>query len=152
MLLRICVWIVQLRHTAFIAYHPLHHSFARECDGFLSISSAAYDQKALEAVRAWLRETNRPVYAIGPLIPPGFGDNQLSDTAKQMEIDSSANGREFQAFLDKTLTTHGKHSLIFVSHTRTGNSMGGWLMFPNVPRSPLEAFGGPRRMSTFGYL
>jgi hypothetical protein len=124
---------------AFIADHLLHHSFTRECDGFVSVSSAAYDQKSLVAVRAWLGETNRPVYAIGPLIPPGFGDNQLSDTAKQMEIDSSANGGEFQTFLDKALTTHGTHSLIFVGHTRAENSAGWWMIFSRVRRSPLEA-------------
>ena len=56
------------------------------------------------------------MYAIGPLIPSGFGQNKLSDVAKQMELESSANGDEFQTFLDKTLQTHGKHSVIIVSH------------------------------------
>ena len=60
---------------------------------------------------------NRPLYAIGPLIPPGFGENKLSDVAKEMEMGLSTNGGEFQTFLDKTLQTHGKHSMLFVSHT-----------------------------------
>ena len=81
------------------------------------VSSTTYDQKSLEALREWSGKTNRPVYAIGPLIPPGFGENKLSDVAKKMEMESSTNGDEFQTFLDKTLQTHGKHSVIIVSHT-----------------------------------
>ena len=65
-------------------------------------------------MRAWLAETNRPVYAVGPLVPPGFGGSGLSETAKQTEIDSSNKGGEFQAFLDKTLKSHGTRSLIYV--------------------------------------
>jgi hypothetical protein len=91
-------------------------SFARECDGLISVSSAAYDQKSLEALRVWFKETNRPVYAIGPLVPPGLGDTGLSDTAKQMEINSSNNGSDVQAFLDRILNSHGKQSLIYVNH------------------------------------
>ena len=68
-------------------------------------------------LRGWIAETNRPLYAIGPLIPPGFGENKLSDVAKKMEVESSTNGNEFQTFLDKTLQSHGKHSVLFVSHT-----------------------------------
>ena len=90
-------------------------SFARECDGFLCASSAAYESESLHALRSWLAETSRPVYTIGPLVPPGFGDAAgLSSVAKQKEIDSSKNGGEFQIFLDKTLKSHGEHSLIYV--------------------------------------
>jgi hypothetical protein len=93
------------------------HSFARECDGFVSVSSTAYDPISLKAMRMWLGETNRPVYAVGPLVPPGFGGTGLSDTAKKMEIDSSNNGGEMQAFLDKILKSHGKRSLVYVINT-----------------------------------
>ena len=68
-------------------------------------------------LRGWIAKTNRPLYAIGPLIPPGFGENKLSDVAKKMEVESSTNGNEFQTFLDKTLQSHGKHSVLFVSYT-----------------------------------
>ncbi|KAF8515657.1 hypothetical protein JB92DRAFT_2829592 [Gautieria morchelliformis] len=40
----------------------------------------------------WLAKTNCPVYAVGPLIPPGFGEFALSDAAKQLDIASSTNG------------------------------------------------------------
>ena len=73
-------------------------------------------------MRIWLGETNRPVYAIGPLVPPGFGDAGLSDIATQMEIDSSKNGGEFQAFLNKTLKSHGERSLIYVDQLLDENS------------------------------
>jgi hypothetical protein len=67
-------------------------------------------------MRTWLGETNRPVYAIGPLVPPGFGDTGLSDIAKQMEIASSKNGGEFDTFLENILKSHGERSVIYVSH------------------------------------
>ena len=104
----------------FTYYPPCHHgfrSFAGECDGFVSASSAAFEQKSLGAMRTWLGETDCPVYAVGPLMPPGFGGSGLSETAKQMEIDSSNKSGEFQAFLEKTLKSHGTRSLIYVCHS-----------------------------------
>ncbi|KAF8459776.1 UDP-Glycosyltransferase/glycogen phosphorylase [Gautieria morchelliformis] len=91
------------------------YRFACECDGFVSVSSAAYEPKSLEAMRTWLGETNRPVYAIGPLIPPGFGDTGLSDVAKRMEFASSNNGDESNTFLENQLKSHGERSIIYVS-------------------------------------
>jgi hypothetical protein len=72
-------------------------------------------------MRTWLGETNRPVYPIGPLIPPGFGDTGLSVAAKQMEVLSSKNGAEFQTFLDSALESHGARSVIYVNHTSSRN-------------------------------
>ncbi|KAF8509036.1 hypothetical protein JB92DRAFT_548563 [Gautieria morchelliformis] len=63
----------------------------------------------------WLAKTNRPVYAVGPLIPPGFREFALSDAAKQLDIASSTNGGEFQTFLDDMLKRHGERSVIYVS-------------------------------------
>jgi hypothetical protein len=68
-------------------------------------------------MRKWLGETSRPVYAVGPLLPPGFGDSGLSHAAKQMDIASSQNGGEFQTFLDDMLKSHGERSVIYVNHT-----------------------------------
>ncbi|KAF8528584.1 hypothetical protein JB92DRAFT_771289 [Gautieria morchelliformis] len=65
----------------------------------------------------WLAKTNRLVYAVGPLIPPGFGEFALSDAAKQLDIASSTNGGEFQTFLDDMLKRHGERSVIYVNHT-----------------------------------
>lgn len=94
------------------------HSFLRECDGFVGASSAAFDQESLEAMRVWLGETNRSVYALGPIVPPGYVTG-LSDIAKQNEVASSNNGGEFESFLDDMLKGHGKHSVIYVPHAHT---------------------------------
>ena len=94
------------------------YSFARDCDGFLSVSSQVFESDSLDALRTWLAETNRPLYTIGPLVPPGFGDAAgLSTIAKQKEIDSLKNGSDFQTFLDAILKSHGEHSLIYVRLT-----------------------------------
>ena len=74
----------------------------------------------MDAVRTWLAETNRPLYTIGPLVPPGFGDTAgLSTVAKQIELDSSKHGTEFPNFLDRILKIHGKNSLIYVRYIYT---------------------------------
>ena len=128
---------------------------ARECDGFVSVSSAAYESESLDAMRSWLAETNRPVYAVGPLVPPGYGDAAgLSPVAKKMEIDSSKNGTEFQTFLDKTLKSHGDRSLIYVhkNHILSAKRSGGSdtvPLFHNF-RSHLEASSGLRIMNMYG--
>ena len=70
-------------------------------------------------MRLWLGKTNRPLYAIGPLVPSGSRATGLSDMAKKMEVKSSKNGGEIQSFLDNTLLNHGKHSLIYVSNARS---------------------------------
>ncbi|KAF8583155.1 glycosyltransferase family 1 protein [Ramaria rubella] len=60
--------------------------FSRECDGFLAVSSPVFEAESLNAMRAWLAETNRPIYAIGPLMPPGVGGVGLSETSKKAEV------------------------------------------------------------------
>ena len=82
----------------------------------MTISGEIFERETLEAMRAWFGETNRPVYAVGPLAYPGFSNSELSDIAKQKEIDASDNGRDIMDFLDRTLKLRGRNSLIFVSH------------------------------------
>ncbi|KAF8509037.1 hypothetical protein JB92DRAFT_3188895, partial [Gautieria morchelliformis] len=89
--------------------------FTSECDGFVSIFNANYESIGLDVTRMWLAKTNRPVYAVGPLIPPGFREFALSDAAKQLDIASSTNCGEFQTFLDDMLKRHGERSVIYVS-------------------------------------
>ncbi|KAF8583172.1 glycosyltransferase family 1 protein [Ramaria rubella] len=89
--------------------------FARECDGFVAVSSPVYEAGSLNAMRAWFAETNRPFYAVGPLMPPGAGGAGLSESSKKVEAELSENGDEFQIFLDKTLNNHGQKSIIYVS-------------------------------------
>ncbi|KAF8592151.1 glycosyltransferase family 1 protein [Ramaria rubella] len=84
--------------------------FARECDGFVAVSSPVYEAESLNALRTLLSETNRILYAIGPLMPPGVGGAWTLRIVKLSE-----NGNEFQIFLDKTLKNHGEKTIIYVS-------------------------------------
>ncbi|KAF8577002.1 glycosyltransferase family 1 protein [Ramaria rubella] len=95
--------------------HSTAQIFARECDGFVAVSSMAYEAESLRAMRIWLAETNRPMYAVGPLMPPGAGDKGLSAISQQKEIEISANGDQFQSFLDRMLKVHGEKSIIYIS-------------------------------------
>ena len=70
-------------------------------------------------MRLWLGESNQSMYALGPLLPPGFVGTGLSDMAKQNEIVSLNSGGEFESFLDEMLKSHGKHSVIYVHYART---------------------------------
>ena len=79
-----------------------------------------YERESIEAFRTWLTETgNRPLYTIGPLVPPGVGNasDGVTSSAKSFELAMSENGSEFQEFLDKIMKTHGKQSLTYVSHS-----------------------------------
>ncbi|KAF8583175.1 glycosyltransferase family 1 protein [Ramaria rubella] len=84
---------------------------AQECDGFLAVSSTVYEPESLDGMRTWLSETNRSIYPIGPLTPP----DSLSESSKKQEIEASANGDEFQIFLDKQLKKYGEKSIIYIS-------------------------------------
>ncbi|KAF8577033.1 glycosyltransferase family 1 protein [Ramaria rubella] len=89
--------------------------FSRECDGFVAVSSPVYEAESLDAMRTWLAETNRALYAVGPLMPPGAGGAGLSESSKKAEVELLDNGDEFQIFLDKTLKNHGEKTIIYVS-------------------------------------
>ncbi|KAF8577020.1 glycosyltransferase family 1 protein [Ramaria rubella] len=86
------------------------YKFAQECDGFLAVSNTAYEPESLDGMRTWLSETNRSIYAIGPLTPI----DSLSESSKKQEIEASANGDEFQVFLDRQLLKYGDKSIICV--------------------------------------
>ncbi|KAF8572743.1 glycosyltransferase family 1 protein [Ramaria rubella] len=87
------------------------YKFAQECDGFLAVSSTVYEPESLDGMRSWLSETNRSIYAIGPLTPP----DSLSESSKKLEMEASVNGDEFQVFLDKQLKMYGDKSIIYIS-------------------------------------
>ncbi|KAF8577021.1 glycosyltransferase family 1 protein [Ramaria rubella] len=87
------------------------YKFAQECDGFLAVSSTAYEPESFDGMRTWLSETNRSIYAIGPLTPP----DSLSESSKKQEIEASANGDEFEVFLNRQLKKYGEKSIIYIS-------------------------------------
>ncbi|KAF8587168.1 glycosyltransferase family 1 protein [Ramaria rubella] len=76
----------RLLSSAFMFVDPsINHSFAKECDDFMS-TNTSYEAESLDATRTWLSETNRSLYAVGPLMPPGVGGVGLSESSKKTEI------------------------------------------------------------------
>lgn len=83
-----------------------------ECDGIVLLSSTAFDLEGCRTVKAWAAETNRPVYAIGPLLPDElFHTTQIT---RRDESDKSASGQEVIAFMDQIYESHGACSLLYV--------------------------------------
>ena len=92
----------------------MFYRFVEGCDGFICTSSDAYEPEAINATRQWLRESgNRPLYVIGPILPPGIG--QLPSNTTLLGMEMSEDGPPFNKFMDKILNTHGRNSLIYVS-------------------------------------
>ncbi|KAH8087202.1 UDP-Glycosyltransferase/glycogen phosphorylase [Cristinia sonorae] len=86
------------------------HDCIEHCDGMLITSPEAYEPAAIIAIKEWFAETNRGVWAIGPLLPP-------MSSAKAMTGEQSLSGSSdvIKNFMDKTLVTHGQHSMIYIS-------------------------------------
>ncbi len=80
------------------------------CDGILVATPDCFEPtEVLDAFQAWFAETSRKVYTVGPMLPPP-GENAASNEKKQ-----SASSGEIDKFMEQTLKTHGKQSLIYVS-------------------------------------
>lgn len=75
-----------------------------ECDSVLISSSAAYESVPLETLKGWFSSLNKPVYALGPLLPLDYG----CDEAK-----FEAHG-DIGSFLARMQEKYGEHSLLFV--------------------------------------
>lgn len=113
------------------------YRFIEDCDGFVYTSSDAYEPDAISATRQWLRESgNRPLYAIGPMLPPGNGQLPSNITLKLQRTEMSEERSPFN--VNKILNTHGKNSLIYVSFPNQTNHL-----FTDFSRCPLGACGGP---------
>lgn len=76
-----------------------------ECDGIIIASSEAYEKVSLEALRSWYSELNKPLYAVGPLLPKNFGGVEALTGQRNAEIET---------FLESMLTQHGERSVVFV--------------------------------------
>ncbi|KAF5383026.1 hypothetical protein D9615_005086 [Tricholomella constricta] len=81
-------------------------SFLMDSDAVLIASSDAYEKVSLDAVRAWFLELEKPVYAVGPLLPAGYASTR-SDVNE-----SNAN---VEVFLEDMLEKHGPRSVVFIS-------------------------------------
>ena len=79
-------------------------------DGVLLFTPESYEPEAVAAVRGWFRETDRQVYACGPLLPSA---SKAVAVANERKLSKEA--AEIQAFLDEALRTSGEKSVVYVS-------------------------------------
>ncbi|KAJ7108400.1 UDP-Glycosyltransferase/glycogen phosphorylase [Mycena crocata] len=79
-----------------------------ECDGIFIGTTAALEGETLAEFEGWVTGTlHKPVYSVGPLLPPGYGGGAtLSITPQYNEI---------QIFLDAMQSKHGDNSVLFIS-------------------------------------
>jgi hypothetical protein len=105
------------------------------CDGIFAGTTPTYDGESFAAFEAWVRETlHKPVYAVGPLLPPGYGEKQSSPaiTTKDVKIES---------FLDTMRSKYGDRSVLFVGEA---SQRCGCLIHAAIPRFHLGQYFGPR--------
>ncbi len=69
----------------------------------------SYEPEAVAAAKAWFAETDRPAYAVGPLLPSASKATAAANEKKQ-----SAESSQIQEFLDATVKTSGEKSLVYV--------------------------------------
>ncbi|RPD63794.1 UDP-Glycosyltransferase/glycogen phosphorylase [Lentinus tigrinus ALCF2SS1-6] len=79
-------------------------------DGAILFTPESYEPEAVAAFRRWFAETGRPAYASGPLLP-----SASKEAANETEKKLSKESPEIQDFLDVTLKTDGKKSLLYIS-------------------------------------
>ncbi|KAJ7121066.1 hypothetical protein C8R44DRAFT_736757 [Mycena epipterygia] len=80
-----------------------------ECDGVFLGTCPAYDGESLTAFEAWVTGILRkPVYAVGPLLPQGYGAGIASVPFAPWDT-------ETKTFLDAMQSQHGKRSVLFIS-------------------------------------
>ncbi|KAJ7654763.1 hypothetical protein B0H17DRAFT_1214291 [Mycena rosella] len=93
---------------------PRHHvQFGYEvimnCDGILLGTAPAYDGESLIALETWVKRTlHKGVYAIGPLLPTGYGAGQTGSSNAPQDV-------EIKIFLDSMGAKYGDKSVLFIS-------------------------------------
>ncbi|KAF4614972.1 hypothetical protein D9613_002487 [Agrocybe pediades] len=78
--------------------------FLKDCDGVVAVNAEALESESITAMRKWFSSWDKEVYAIGPLLPSGYGAQEQSDRG----------ATEIKEFLERMLEQHGKHSVILV--------------------------------------
>ncbi|KAF9551249.1 UDP-Glycosyltransferase/glycogen phosphorylase [Agrocybe pediades] len=79
--------------------------FLKDCDGVVAVNAEALESESITAMRKWFSSWDKEVYAIGPLLPSGYGAQEQSDRG----------ATEIKEFLERMLEQHGKHSVILMS-------------------------------------
>ncbi|KAJ6550059.1 hypothetical protein B0H19DRAFT_1160311 [Mycena capillaripes] len=82
----------------------------KACDGVFVACAPASDGEGLVAFEAWVRDTlHKPLYAVGPLLPLGYGGEQSSSSPK------TPRAEEMKLFLDSMGSKYGDKSVLFIS-------------------------------------
>ncbi|OSC97758.1 glycosyltransferase family 1 protein [Trametes coccinea BRFM310] len=89
-----------------------------KCDGVLVATPECYDPLSLIGTRAWMAETGRGAYAVGPIVSTGV-------RAVENELMEADKGTEVRDFVSKVLKSRGPKSLLYISF---GASM--WPKYP----------------------
>jgi hypothetical protein len=87
----------------------------KECDGYLCISSEAYEGKEMmKATQEMVsRNGHRPVFNLGCMMPLGYGTEEANKSISSIE---TAGGRDpVLGFLDRAQKKHGEKSVIYIS-------------------------------------
>ncbi|KAH9895069.1 UDP-Glycosyltransferase/glycogen phosphorylase [Cubamyces lactineus] len=84
------------------------HGLLEGCDGILLYTAESYEPAAVNAMRNWFSKTSRGVYVCGPLVPIG-------KQAVENETNQTADSVAIETFLDTTLESSGKQSLLYIS-------------------------------------
>ena len=81
------------------------------CTGGMIIASPeVYEPVAIAAMKKWWGEMQRQVWVIGPLMPSPSREEAIAGEEAQ-----SASFGEIKQFMDKTLSSHGEISMLYVS-------------------------------------
>ena len=78
-----------------------------ECDGMITPTPPSYDPIAAASNQAWMSETGRGAYYIGPLV-------SRSLKAAEKELAQTKDGERIQDFMSHALDSHGPGSMIYV--------------------------------------
>ncbi|KAI8972907.1 UDP-Glycosyltransferase/glycogen phosphorylase [Trametes punicea] len=89
-----------------------------KCDGVLISTPECYDPLSIIGARAWMAETGRGTYAVGPIVSSGV-------RAVENELMEADKGTEIRDFVSKILKSHGPKSLLYIS-------LGAWT-WPKCP-------------------
>ncbi|KAJ7161867.1 UDP-Glycosyltransferase/glycogen phosphorylase [Mycena crocata] len=92
------------------AFANLAHnsSTITECDGIFIGTTPALEGETLVEFEGWVASTlHKPVYSLGPLLPPGYGAGVTPSITPQYA--------EVKTFLDSMQSKHGNNSVLFIS-------------------------------------
>lgn len=87
-----------------------------ECDGLATTCTFGYDGEALEVTNAWLLETGRPTFHLGPMMPLEPGTTNFTPLSMKGERDAAPPGvgEKVTRFLEGAVAKYGEHSVVYI--------------------------------------